>query len=72
MQNFLILGMLISAPDFQAAGEEALKKLRSCKTFKPRLGRSSFSRSLAEVDVVPVENLTTGEMDCVQFPRFAF
>ena len=70
--KFLILGMLISASDFQEAGKKALRKLREAGVFKPRFGRNSFSHSLNEVEEVPVENLKTGEVDTVQFPKVAF
>jgi hypothetical protein len=72
METFLIAGLIIQAQDFQEAGRKALRKLREAGVFKPRLGRNSFSRSLNEVEEVPVENLKTGEMDTVQFPKVAF
>ncbi|MDD4625318.1 MAG: hypothetical protein WCX23_02055 [Candidatus Paceibacterota bacterium] len=71
MEKFLILGMIVPALDFQEAGKKALQLLQSKKTFKPRLGRKSYFRSKNRVEIIPVENISTGEMDTVQFPQFA-
>jgi hypothetical protein len=72
MENFLILGMLISASDIQEAGKEALRRAKSRGAFRPKLGKKSFFPSLNKVELVPIKNLSTGEMDCVQFPKVAF
>ena len=72
MDTFLIAGLLIQANDFQEAGKKALRKLRETGVFKPRLERKSFFHSLNQTEEVPVENLKTGEVDTVQFPKVAF